>query len=141
MLKLVLTPNEIYHMEYQVKRGANKGLCIIEVSGTYKRPEDSFTLQDLAKQINHEEGCSLFCFDFTNAEVIGSTMDIYTAGNFEHDPGYEQTDHRFAFVYDKITRDHQFLQTVATNLGYQLQTFTEIDKAIAWLQKGAGETR
>lgn len=120
-------------MEYQVKRGSVKGLCIVEVTGTYKRPEDSFTLQDLAKQINEETGCHLFCFDFTKAEVIGGTMDIYTAGNFEHDTGYLQTDHCFAMVYKSINQDHIFLQTVANNLGYKLQSFTAIEKALEWL--------
>lgn len=122
------------NMEYTTTFDGAKAICTVRVKGRLQRPDDSLVLQRLAREIGEEHNCQRFLFDMTQAEIVGGTMDIFTAGTVPADSDRRQARQRVALVYAGDLSDHKFMETVAVNRGYQLRVFDNLDEALEWLR-------
>ena len=120
-------------MEYTTEFDEAEEICIVRVKGQHKRPEDSLILQQLARDIEDEQGYQRFLFDMRQAEIRASNFDTFTTGTVPIDPDRRQTRQRIALVYVCLLAVHKFMETVAVNRGYQLKVFDQMDEALAWL--------
>jgi hypothetical protein len=121
-------------MEYTTEFDEAKEICTVHVTGLHKRPEDSLTLQQLARDIGDEHGCQRFLFDMTQAEIIAQTIDTYKTGTVPVDSNHKQARQKIALVYAGNLAEHNFMETVAVNRGYQLRVFDKMDKALEWIK-------
>jgi hypothetical protein len=120
-------------MEYTVEYDTSSGVCVIRVSGTHKRPEDSHKLLRIASACAKENGCSRFLFDVREATITGGTMGAYNTVVEPEKQGFSKL-YRVASVYPAITEDHKFMEDVGANRGAAaFQVFDDIDKAREWL--------
>jgi hypothetical protein len=120
-------------MEYTVEYDTSSGVCVIRVSGTHKRPEDSYKLLRIAGAYAEEYGCSRFMFDMRGATIIGGTMGAFYTAIEPEKQGFSKL-YRIASVYPVITKDHKFMEDVGMNRGAAaFQVFDDIDKAREWL--------
>ena len=122
-------------MEYTVGFDDDGDICTVQVTGTLRRPEDSLTLQQLARDVGVKQNYLRFLFDMTQAEIIGDTSGAYEAGTVPVDTDRQQVRQRIALVYSGDLTNHKFLETVAVNRGYQLRVFDNLDMALEWLKK------
>jgi len=122
-------------MEYYIKHNKSTKVCTVTVKGTHKRPEDSYTLQNLAKEIGVSKGCHRFCFDMRDAQITGTLTDIFEAGQIPFDKDHQQHLQRISLLFSELTEDNQFLENVAVNRGYQVRVFEDHEKLMVWLLK------
>lgn len=120
-------------MEYTVAYDPAQGICTVRVTGRVQRPRDSMMLQQLARDIDENEGYQQYLFDMRQAQIIGGTVDAYQAGTVPVDRDRRQGRHQVALVYRGDLADHKFMETVAVNRGYVLRVFDDYDEAVAWL--------
>lgn len=120
-------------MDYTTEFDETREICTVRVTGRHRRPQDSLTLQQVARDFGDELGCSRFLFDMTEAEIIGGTMDTFETGTVPVDHDHKQTRQRIALLYVGDLADHKFMEDVAVNRGYQLRVFDDRDKAVEWL--------
>ena len=121
-------------MKYTFQFNKDTGICTVRVTGINKRPDDSIVLQQFACDFADENGCRLFLFDMTQAEIIGGTMATFDTGTVPVDPDHTHAGQKIALVYSECTHDEKFLENVAVNRGFQLRVFDETDKALEWLK-------
>jgi hypothetical protein len=120
-------------MKYTAEYDETNAICIVRVSGQNKRPEDSMILQRFAGEFRAENGCNRFLFDMTQAEIIGGTWNTFLTGTVPADPDRKQIQQKIALLYVGDMSDHEFMETVAVNRGYDLRVFNDHDKAMDWL--------
>jgi hypothetical protein len=121
-------------MEYTSEYDSTSGICIIRVTGNYRRPEDSDRLKLLVIEKSSEHGCNLFLVDLTQAEVSGGTTQTYEAANPKGEVARSLRKVKAAFVRQKLTQNDHFFENVAVNRGFKLQAFDTFDKAVEWLR-------
>lgn len=121
-------------MEYTTEFDEATEIYTVRVTGRHKRPEDSLVLQQLARKVGEEQECQRFLFDMTLAEIIGGTMETFETGTVPADQDHKQTGQRIALVYTGDLSEHEFMETVAVNRGYQLRVFDRMDEALEWLR-------
>lgn len=81
-----------------------------------------------------EFNCNLVLNDLREAELTGSTFDIYQMPRLEFDTGINFNTKR-ALLVNEITNDFRFLETASVNFGHQVKIFIDYDKAISWLKE------
>ena len=116
------------------------GICAVRVTGRHTRPDDSLILQRFTREFGEERGCRKFLFDMTQATISGGTMGAFQTGTVPLDPDRRQTEQRIALVYSGEMADHEFMENVAVNRGYEVRVFDAIDKAILWLNSKDNNT-
>jgi hypothetical protein len=82
-------------------------------------------------------------FVFSDTAISEDTMGIYEFAKSLPDLGIDPSI-RMAGVVPHEDPDHRFFETVAKNLGYDIQYFTSVDEAERWLTRGnssSGERR
>ena len=120
-------------MEKKVDFDGTSGICVITVTGTHKRSEDSYELLRIAGAAAKEHGCSRFLFDMREANIIASTMSTFDTARDPEKHGFSRL-FRIAAVYPDISDDHRFLELVAVNRGAAaFRVFKDIDEAREWL--------
>lgn len=82
-------------MEYTTEFNETNGICTVRVTGIHKRPDDSLTLQQFARDFGDERGCQLFLFDMTQADIVGGTTNTYLVETVPVDPERRQTRRRY----------------------------------------------
>jgi len=122
-------------MEYKVEYDNNSGVCVVQVSGIHKRPQDSQELLRIAGTCAAEHGYSRFLFDMRKATVLGGTMDAY-ATVVDHEKYGVSKLFRIAAVYPTVTTDEKFMENVGVNRGAaSYQVFDNIGAAGDWIAK------
>jgi len=119
-------------MNYTIEHDVPHDVCIVRVSGEHMRPADSFELQELARNIRSEYGCTRFLFDMRQANITGSTFDTYVTGKNPEEKQFER-DFKIALVYSGGMDFHRFMEDVVVNRGYTLRVFSDFDEAMFWL--------
>jgi hypothetical protein len=120
-------------MERKVDVNVASGICVIKVTGTHRRPDDSHELLHIAGLIAKEHGCSRFLFDMREADIVAGTMHTYETALEPEKHGFSKL-YRIAAVYPEITKDHSFMENVGVNRGaVAFKVFAEIDKAREWI--------
>lgn len=124
-------------MEYTSEFDEVNEIIIIRVRGTYHRPEDSLTIQKLARDFYNKRGCCRFLIDMRQTQIVGETMDVFVTGSVpvDNDLRMKMTPHKVALVYSTIDVEERFLKNIAVNKGYNIRIFSKVDKAIEWLKK------
>lgn len=122
-------------IEYKYELDNNSGICLVFVTGTFKRPENTREMQVLMSDLHDKYGYHRFFFDLTRASVESETLSTFEAGS-KSPSGMDELIRRFsiAIVYAELTDDEKFFEDVASNRGYRLRVFEEIDDAKQWLE-------
>ena len=107
-------------MKYNIKYNKKTGICLVEVSGNVRRPEDSMKLQKVALEHRIKQGYSRFLFDMRRAKIISSTLKTFETGIAAQTQGLKQ--------YDYNTEIQVFI-----NRGYNVHVTNNIEEAIEWL--------
>ncbi|ADI85516.1 hypothetical protein [Geobacter sulfurreducens] len=123
-------------MNYTHEFDETSGICTIQVTGVFRRPEDSDELKRFAADFFTSNGCRLFLVDVSQTELIAGTMPTFYAGTPQGELARVLRQVKTAFVRRSLTEDDHFLETVAVNRGFKLRAFDSIDKAVAWLARG-----
>jgi len=109
------------------------GVCVINVSGIHKRPEDSQALLRIAGAFAQAHRCSSFLFDMRETTLQGSILGAFETAVDPEEHGFSRS-HRIAAVYPTLTKDHKFMETVGVNRGATaFRVFDDIDHAREWL--------
>jgi len=74
-----------------------------------------------------------------NAKGSAFTMEIYNIGTASDDEGFER-DFSIALVYSGNMADHEFMENVVVNRGYNLRVFEDIEETISWLPQNITTT-
>jgi hypothetical protein len=122
-------------MRYTSDFDASDGICSVRVEGVYRRPRDSDELKQFAVEFAEANGCRRFLFDLRDADLVGGTMEAFSAATPEGDLARSLRDVRTAFVRPKLSEDDHFFETVAVNRGFRLKAFETMDRARAWLRE------
>ena len=122
-------------MEFTTGFDETDKICTVYVTGRYKRPKDSITLQELARCIEKKQGYKRFLFDLTETTIISEVIDTYEAGTVPLDSDQKQLNQGIALIYANKTDDHKYLEKVASRRGYQVKVFNKKDEAVEWLRK------
>ncbi|MCP4901878.1 MAG: hypothetical protein GY906_33355 [bacterium] len=120
-------------VDYCVEEREGGELCVVQVTGELRRPEDSHFLRRLARNIISEKGLKRFLFDLREAAIVGGTLEAYQAGVQPPRDDLDVFRGKAALVYSEITADDQFLENVLVNRGSNLRAFAEFDAAVRWL--------
>ena len=120
-------------MKYTAEFDETSGICTVRVTGRHKRPDDSFVLQQFARDFGNDQGCQRFLFDMTRANIAARTIDTFLTGTVPFDSDHVQRQQKIALVYSSHMADHRFMENVAVNRGYDLRVFDQIDRAVEWL--------
>ena len=120
-------------MEFTTEYDRNNNICSVLVTGELHSPEDSFKLQHAAIDIQAKQGCSVFLFDLTQAEIISETISAYQTANIQGELATKLMRLKVAFLYSKLAEQQRFFETVGINRGFQIKVFDNQDEAIAWL--------
>jgi hypothetical protein len=122
-------------MEYKVEYDINSDVCVVQVSGVHKRPQESQELLRIAGTFAAEHGCSRFLFDMREATIVGGTMDAYETVVDHKKYGFSKL-FRIAAVYPAITENEKFMENVGVNRGAAAyQVFDDIRAARDWIAK------
>ena len=119
-------------METSIKYDQEQGICIVRVIGTITDRDDVREFFGPAKPILEEHDSRKILFDIRDAEIVSSTVETFYTASEPHTWGWRR-EYLAAVVYNKITEDARFLETVGLNRGIQIKIFDDIDKAFAWL--------
>lgn len=124
-------------MNYVSEFDVASGICFVRVTGTFHRLNDSDKIRSFIVQYCAGQNCCLFLIDLTGARLVGGTLDIYKAVNFQD----KETEAlrsviRAAFVRTPLTANDRFYETVAYNRGYHLKGHNSVEKAVEWLRIG-----
>ena len=120
-------------MKYTIEFDVNSGVCMIQVSGIHKRPEDSHELLRIAGAFAAEHSCSRFMFDMRGATIVGDTMGAFETAVEPEKYGFSRL-FRIASVYPTITENHKFMENVGVNRGaLAFRVFDDIDTAREWI--------
>lgn len=103
------------------------------MTGKHHRPKDSLCLQKLARDVGKRESCSCFLFDRCHADIIDDITDTFETGTLPVDTDKTQLNQKVALVYSGHMSEHEFMENVATNRGYALRVFDQIEAANEWL--------
>ena len=126
-------------MKYSLDHNEETDICIIRVSGAYKRPDDSMELQRVARDYKAENGCSKYLFDMREATIEGDTFSTYHTATALLDQGIKPYEYRVEPVYTGALSEHKFMEFVAPNRGYSLKVFDNYESAMHWLTDGLQE--
>jgi len=120
-------------MEHTVKIDDSSGICVIQASGTLRRPQDSLVLLRAAGTAATGRGIRRILFDLREAEIIGTTMGAYET--VVEPEKYGLSRHlRIAVVYSVITEDERFMENLGVNRGANaFRVFDDINAARAWV--------
>ena len=122
-------------MEYKVEYDINSDVCVVQVSGIHKRPQDTQELFRIAGTVAAEHGCSRFLFDMREATAVGDTTDAYKSV-IDHEKYGASKLFRIAAVYSEITENEKFMENVMVNRGARdYQVFDDIRAARDWIGK------
>jgi len=121
-------------MEHTIDININDDICTIKVSGMHKRPDDSFKLLSIAGQTNKENGCTSFIFDMREAKIISTTMSSALETVLQPEKYGVSNQFKIAVVYQKINKDHRFMESVGASRGARaFKIFEDFDKAHQWI--------
>lgn len=119
-------------MKYTIEHNKSKNISIVCASGKIKRPNDSITLQQVTRHIRTQTEQTKILYNMRDCTILGNTLDIFVTATTPAKQKFER-DFRIALVYTNNTSDHRFMENVLVNHGYTLRLFTDIEKAITWL--------
>jgi hypothetical protein len=119
-------------MRYTINHDINKGVCVVTVSGELKRPDDSIRLQELAYNFRSKKGCKRFLFDMSQANIIGQGYDTFQVGVAPVEKGADRS-FAIALVYSGNMQEHEFMENVLVNRGFNVRVFDNINVAFEWL--------
>ena len=122
-------------MKYNIKYIEETGICIIEVSGILRRPDDSMKLQEITIDIKSRHNYSRFLFDMRKANIISDTVKTYETGINPMLQGINWDADRVVLLYTGDMEEHKFLETVLINRGYNIKVTDNIEEAMDWLSK------
>jgi hypothetical protein len=120
-------------MEHTVQLDPALGACVITVTGTHRRPQDSLELLRIAGRQAQEQGCSRFLFDMRAANIVGDALGAYETPQDPEKHGVSKH-FRVAAVYSTITEDEGLLETAGKNRGaVAFRVFDDLAAARQWL--------
>jgi hypothetical protein len=120
-------------MEYSIEHDSKTNVCIIQVSGSHKRPQDSQELLRIAGAFAAKHKCSRFLFDMRNATIEGGTLDAYNTV-VDYEKFGISILFRIAAVYSTITVDDKFMEDVGVNRGaVAYRVFDDYAAAHEWI--------
>ena len=122
-------------MEYTSEFDNTNNICTVRVTGKYYRERESEKLKRFAVDFHAENGCCLFIFDMTQAEIVATTMETFEAAAPRPDIFRDLIKIKTAFLYRVITDEERFMEDVAVNRGLQAKLFDVYDKAVEWLEQ------
>ena len=122
-------------MELSAELDRERNMLVIHVTGTYRRPNDSFEAQRFIVDSYPEYGCRRVLLDLTRANVIAGTLDTLETAESRPEIAQDLRKFSFAALYSKITEDERFYEDAAVNRAFRVRIFDERDKAIAWLEQ------
>ena len=123
-------------MKYVSELDSVTGICTVNVTGEYHRPDDSEKLKRFAIDFSARHGCKLFLFNLSNAEIFGEIIPTFNAADPQGEVADKLRSIRTAFVRRELTENDRFFETVAVNRGFQLRAFDSVEKAVKWLMQG-----
>ena len=107
----------------------------LRTSGTYELSSEVDTLRKLATALKKHQ-CRKILADHRLANVIAETFETYGRPTlYEEIWGDESTisQIRTAVVFNEITDDYRFYETVLQNRGWNLNIFDDYEHALTWL--------
>lgn len=113
-------------MDYTTEYNEKDKIFIVRVMGRHKRPQDSYILQNLAREVGEKMSYKRFLFDMRKADIISETLGAFETGSVPADTGKRQLQQQVALVYTGNLDEHKFMETVAINRGYRVQVFNNI---------------
>jgi len=120
-------------MEYTTEYDEENNICTVQVTGKVKRPDDSYTLQQFARDFGKSHNCKRFLFNMSKSQISGEPTDGVLIGMVPVDKDASQRDYRVALVYADHITDHKLIQTIAEARGYSVIVFTNEKLALEWL--------
>ena len=121
-------------MEYTLEFDDINGLCKVQVTGEFKRPEDTRKLQLLTLDYYRENGCNRFLIDMTQSHIHTTTMNTFQCVQVAGEMDHTILRLKIAGLYENIDEDKRFLETAARNQGQIVRVFNQFNHAIAWLK-------
>ncbi len=104
---------------------------LVRIIGLNKAGPNSHRFGELVEYLN-KYNCKKCLFDYRKGDF---EIDVWTAYNRPKLAKKHKfpRDVRVAAVYNEITEDVAFNETVFRNQGYSVKIFTEFNAAVAWL--------
>lgn len=119
-------------MNYQVAVSESGDYIVVRVSGDITSEiARNFSLD--ADQAGSEHGLKRYLFDMTRATNVESILRNYQYAYEDMAEMDLDRSARSAVLVSPQDRSHDFVETVATNAGYNVRLFTDEAVAVAWL--------
>ena len=120
-------------MRYDITADQDRGLIRTKVWGELT-VESVTELTTEVGAVATELGFVRFLFDMREASESASTTDAFILAADPEKRGM-QPQYRRAIVHRGDEEAYTFFENVSVNRGYRVKTFTDIDRAIEWLQQ------
>lgn len=111
-----------------------RNILLIRITGTYRRPDDSFEAQRFIIDSFPEHRTRRVLLDLTKAEIIAGTLATLETVESRPEMADELRKFRFAAVYSEIGRDERFYEDAAVNRSFSTRIFDDFEKAVQWLE-------
>ena len=121
-------------MELSTEINTEKKILTIHVLGKYNRLKDGNSAQNFVIETFKDHGCRKILLDLTKAYIISDKLSSFELANPNPDVSAELRKFKFAAVYDTISQDIYFFETVASNRGLTFKAFETKGQAIEWLE-------
>lgn len=112
-----------------------RNILVVRITGTYRRPDDSFEAQRFIVDSHPEYGTNRVLLDLTRAEIIAGTLATLETAESRPEMAQELRKFRFAAVYSKIGQDERFYEDAANNRNFSARVFDDFERAIKWLEE------
>ena len=118
-------------MKFAHKFIAEKQLVVVKVTGDYHPRLSGEVIKLIFNAIN-KDSFNKALFDFREATILFDTLTTYHRASTYIKVGFKRTV-KYAYVFNELTDQIHFLETVMQNNGFIFSVFTDYETALGWL--------
>jgi hypothetical protein len=118
--------------EWKIEHLSEENILSIKSKGQMDVPSANAMVKAIAEAAVQYQ-CFAHLVDHCDTTFLFSLSDYYERPSINEKLGVSRR-FKTAMVFSQLTEDTEFMETVFRNRGYNLQHFTDIDEAKAWLK-------
>ena len=108
-------------------------ILMIHTSNTYIMDSENDLLKEIVSKAN-DYNCKRFFVDLRSTQVTFRTITTFFRPNLFEELGFERS-WKGALVFEALSKEAMFYETVFQNRGWQMMVFDDSDSAMNWLKK------
>ena len=121
-------------MDISVTYDTKREICIVRSVGSITDRDDVRSLFEPVVPLLEKHSGRKVLFDHRNAVIDASIVETFYTAAEPAAWGWKRK-YLAAVLYNEITENERFLETVGQNRGIQIKIFDDYDEAVSWLSE------